>query len=440
VATNPLLVAHLYRRAGFGATNAQVASLSSQSWSELVTGLVNGLKASDPTGDKVPLPHLTTIPEANTPGYSYNGWDEFESLVTWWIERMVVTDTPLREKLVLLLHNQFPTSWEKVNWAYLMYVQNQLFRTLGPGNFQTLTTAIAQDPSMLIWLDTGTDHLVNPNLNFARELMERFTMGAGNYSETDVEQGARCFTGWQLDYTTGAFYINPYDHDNGTKVFLGHSGNFTGDDVVEIVTHHPASGPWVVSRIWSWLAYPVAPTNPTIVALAKGYAANLDMSSLIEAILNHPDFVSTQALTTLVKQPMEYVVSALRVLGLNTAALPSGSLFWYMGQLGQLPFAPPSVGGWGQNQFWLTTTAANSYLGFAQMLASYANLTKIEDNNGHPAQQIAAVQDLLAIASWSKQTYGALMSLATSLQGDGGSWPAQQLVTLALVSPEFMLN
>jgi uncharacterized protein (DUF1800 family) len=115
-------------------------------------------------------------------------------------------------------------------------------------------------------------------------------------------------------------------------------------------------------------------------------------------------------------------------------------LFWYLSQLGQLPFAPSSVGGWGQNQFWLTTTAANSHLGFAQMLASYANLTEIEDNNGRPAQQIAAVQDLLAIASWSKQTYGALLSLATSLQGDGGSWPAQQLVTLALVSPEFMLN
>jgi uncharacterized protein (DUF1800 family) len=134
------------------------------------------------------------------------------------------------------------------------------------------------------------------------------------------------------------------------------------------------------------------------------------------------------------------VASALRVLGLNTAALPDGSLGWNLGQLGQLPFAPPSVGGWGQNQFWLTTTAASSYLQLAQMLASYADLTTIEDLNGKPSQQVAAVAELLAVDKWSKQTYGSLVTLASALKQDGGSWPAQELVTLALVSPDFMLN
>lgn len=440
MATNPQLVAHLYRRAGFGVTNSELAALSKQSWSELVTGIMDGLKLPDTAGDKVLLPHLTTIPQSNTPGYVYNGWNEFVELVTWWIDRMVVTDTPLREKLVLLLHNQFPTSWEKVGYASLMYVQNQLFRTLGPGSFQTLTTAVAQDPSMLIWLDTGTDHRLMPNQNFARELMERFTMGIGHYSQEDVVQAARSFTGWQLDDTTGEFYINPYDHDNGVKTFLGHKGNLSGDDVIKIVTNSPSSPSWVVSRMWSWLAFPVSQTNPLVLKLAKRYAADLDMSNLLEAILNHPDFVSTKALNGLVKQPIEYVVSALRVLGLNTAALPSGSVLWSLQGLGQTPFAPPSVGGWGQNRYWLTTTASSSYLGLAQMLASYADLTAIEDLNGQPPGQIKAVRQLLAIDSWSKQTYGALASLAAALKEDGGSWPAQQLVTLALVSPEFMLN
>ena len=440
MATNPELVAHLYRRAGFGVTNSELAELSKQSWPELVAGLLDGLTARDVAGDKVPVPHLTTIPESNTPGYTYNGWNEFVELVTWWIARMVATSTPLREKLVLLLHNQFPTSWQKVGWASLMFAQNEIFRTLGPGNFQTLTTAVSQDPSMLIWLDTGTDHKIAPNENFARELMERFTMGAGHYTEEDVRESARCFTGWQLDYTTGEFYINPYDHDNGVKTFLGHTGNLSGDDVVAIVTNSKVSPSWVVSRMWSWLAFPVSQTNPVIDSLARAYARNLDMTMLLEGILNHPKFVSSQALNGLVKQPIEYVVSALKVLGLNTEALPQGSLFWYLGQLGQLPFSPPNVGGWGQNEYWLTTTAASTYLQFAQMLASYADLTTIEDENTHPGAQIAAVKELLAIQAWSEQTYSAMASLATQLSQDGGSWPAQQLVTLALVSPEFMLN
>jgi uncharacterized protein (DUF1800 family) len=300
--------------------------------------------------------------------------------------------------------------------------------------------AVAKDPAMLIWLDTGTDHRASPNANFARELMERFTMGAGHYSEKDVTEGARCFTGWQLDYTSGEFYMNPFDHDNGVKTFLGHKGNLSGEDVVRIVTTSKASPTWVVSRIWSWLAYPVLQTDPVISGLAKRYAANLDMTKLLEGILLHPRFVSAEALNGLVKQPIEYVVSTLRVLGLNTAALPNGTLFYYLSQLGQLPFAPPSVGGWGQNEFWLTTTAANSYLQFAQSLASYADLTTIEDLNGKPAEQIAAVQKLLGILKWSTKTYGAMSSLAAAYKEDGGAWPAQQLVTLALVSPEFMLN
>jgi uncharacterized protein (DUF1800 family) len=414
--------------------------MSKRSWSELVSELIEGLSARDAAGDRVPLPHLTTIPQANVPGYTFDAWNEFSELITWWIERMVVSDTPLREKLVLLLHCQFPTSFDKVGWASLMYAQNELFRRLGPGNFQELVTAVAQDPAMLIWLDTGTDHRHQPNENFARELMERFTMGAGHYTEEDVRQGARCFTGWQLDYTTGEFYINPYDHDNGVKTYLGHRGNLSGDDVIEIATHSAASPGWVVSRIWSWLAFPVTAKHPIVRGLSKAYARDLNMTRLLEAILLHPAFVSPEARGGLVKQPIEYVASALRVLGLNTAALPDGSLGWNLGQLGQLPFAPPSVGGWGQNQFWLTTTAASSYLQLAQMLASYADLTTIEDLNGKPSQQVAAVAELLAVDKWSKQTYGSLVTLASALKQDGGSWPAQELVTLALVSPDFMLN
>ncbi|MGO9560052.1 MAG: DUF1800 domain-containing protein [Acidimicrobiales bacterium] len=438
--TSPQLVSHLYRRAGFGATPEQVAELARQSWPELVEGLLAGLHEVDKAGSKVRLPHLTTIPEANVPGYQWNGYEEFVNLVTWWLERMVVSDTPLREKLTFLLHCQFPTSWEKVGWASLMHAQNQIFRTIGAGRFDTLTQVVAKDPSMLIWLDTGTDVKADPNENFARELMERFTMGAGNYTEWDVRTSAEAFTGWELDYTSGEFYENVYDHDNGIKHFLGHTGRFTGEEIVEIVCNTPASHRWITARMWSWLAYPIEPNSSIVAEVAASYAKTLQIEDLIGAILMHPAFRSPAAIGGLVKQPVEYVVGTLRLLGMNTAATPSGDLFYTLSNFGQLLFAPPSVGGWGFNQYWLSTSNANNFLAFAGNMSAYADLTAIADLSGNPTAQVKKIREILGIETWSSRTYAALMKLGTSLKSDSGTWPAQQLMTMALVSPDYLLN
>jgi len=440
VGTNPALVAHLYRRAGFGATQAEAEQLSERSWEELVGGLISGLSSPDPSGDAVPLPQLTSIPQANVPGYQYNGWQEYVNLVNWWLGRMVATSTPLREKLALLLHCQFPTSWTKVGWAYMMYVQNQIFRTLGPGSFETLTQAVAKDPAMLIWLDTATSHKDAPNQNFARELMERFTMGVGNYTQEDVVQGARCFTGWELDEQSGLFYFNPYDNDDGVKHFLGRTGRFTGEDIVSIVTNEPASHHWVVSRLWSWVGFPVEPSHPVVADLVHGYAKDLNLTNLFEAMLNHPAFVSPQAQQGLIKQPIELLVGALRTLGLTTAAFSSGDLAWLLGNIGQVPFTPPSVGGWGFNEYWQSTGAAAGYIQQASALAGVADLTALEDNDGRPADQVTAALSLIGQPQVSARTRAAVTSLALSMRSSNGSWPAQQLVTLALLSPEFAMN
>jgi uncharacterized protein (DUF1800 family) len=433
-------VAHLYRRAGFGATPAELRSLQKQSWSSLVGDLLAGLSRPDHGASKAQLPHLTSVPESNVPGYRWDGYGEFVDLVTWWVQRMILTETPLREKLALLLHCQFPTSWEKVGWAYMMYVQNQLFRNLGPGRFDTLTRAVAKDPAMLIWLDTGTDHKRVPNENFARELMERFTMGAGTFSEHDVRESARSFTGWQLDNLTGEFYENPYDHDNGVKHLLHHAGRFDGDDIVGIVTGTEASHRWVPARIWSWLAYPVVPSDPIVTELAAVYSKHLDMTALLSSILHHPQFTGTTAQQGLIKQPIEYVVGTMKLLNLTAAALPSGDLFNFLQSCGQLLFAPPSVGGWGQNEYWLSTSNSNTYLGFANYITQYADLTDVANLNGQPSAQVHQVRQMLGIASLSNQSYAAMMKLATGLKSDSGTWPARQLMSLALVSPEFLVN
>ena len=303
--------------------------------------LLAGLSEPDHSGSALELPHLTPLAQANVPGFSYDDYQEFIALSTWWIDRMIVTDTPLREKLVLLLHEQFPTSYQKVGYADLMYRQNELFRTLGPGSFEELTLAVAQDPAMLIWLDTGTDYKAHPNENFARELMERFTMGVGNYTEEDVRQSARAFTGWTLDYTTGDFFFNIYDHDSGEKRFLGKTGRWQGQDIINIVTHTTASSKWVVTRLWSWLAYPVTTEDPVVADLAHGYKKDLNVTNLLSAILHHPDFVSTRAMNGLVKQPVEYLVGTLRLLGLRTAAFSEGTLVYLLAALGQQLLRPP---------------------------------------------------------------------------------------------------
>jgi uncharacterized protein (DUF1800 family) len=431
--SNSNALAHLYRRAGFGATPAELEAAGKLGFEASVDKLLAGLTEADSAGSALELPHLTPLAQANIPGFSYDDYTEFIALSTWWIDRMIVTDTPLREKLVLLLHEQFPTSYQKVGYSELMYHQNELFRTLGPGSFDTLTQAVAKDPAMLIWLDTGTDHKAHPNENFARELMERFTMGVGNYTEEDVRHAARAFTGWTLDYTTGDFFFNVYDHDGGEKRFLGKTGRWQGQDIIDMATQTTTSSKWVVARFWSWLAYPVTTEDPVVADLAPGYKTDLNLTNLLGAILHHPSFASTRAMRGLVKQPIEYLVGTLRLLGLRTAAFSEGTLVYLLASLGQQPFVPLNVGGWGQNQYWLSTSASNNQLSLAWNVAQYADLTEILDLNGSPGAQVDAVKKLLAIDAWSDRTYRALWKTA-----DKGS--AQELLDMALVSPEYLIN
>jgi uncharacterized protein (DUF1800 family) len=426
-------LAHLFRRAGFGATPAEIEAAEKLGFEAAVDKLLAGLTEVDAAGSALGVPHLTPLAQANIPGFSYDDYTEFVALSTWWIDRMIVSDTPLREKLVLLLHEQFPTSYQKVGYADLMYRQNQLFRTLGAGSFDALTQAVAQDPAMLIWLDTGTDHKAHANENFARELMERFTMGVGNYTEDDVREAARAFTGWTLDYTTGDFFFNVYDHDGSEKRFLGKAGRWQGQDIIGIATHTTASAKWVVARFWSWLAFPVTTKDPVVAELARDYKKDLNVKNLLEAILHHPHFVSARARAGLVKQPIEYLVGTLRLLGLRTAAFSEGTLVWLLASLGQQPFVPLNVGGWGQNQYWLSTSASNNQLSLAWSVAQYADLTEIVDLNGSPGAQVDAVTKLLAVDAWSNRSYRALWKTADKAS-------AQELLVMALVSPEYLLN
>jgi len=433
-------VALLHRRLGFGATADELSSSVSAGYSATVRSLLAGLTQPDPGGDAVTLPTFTPLPTslaqlrtnvAARQAYFQQLRAETRALVVWWLARMVGTSTPAREKLTFLLHGHFPTAVSKVRYPQFMYGQNQLFRTAGPGDFAALAQAVAVDPAMLIWLDAASDLASDPNENFARELMERFTMGIGTYTEADVRAAAYCFTGWQLNLRTGKFSISALDHSSAPQTFLGHSGINSGQQVIELATSTTASSRYVPSAFWSHLAAPVTPTSKVALDLAPAYAADRSVAHLLQAIVEHPDFATTATLDGLIKQPVEYVVGALRALGVTAAEVQRlpGGLLPILAGLGQIPLDPPSVGGWDQNGYWLSTAAALVRWEFASALAHRADISAVAD--APKASRVDAAAQLLSVPTWSSAT-------AKGLARAAGNPP--ELVTLALVSPEYVRN
>ncbi len=272
----------MFRRAGFGALPRELTTAANAGYDATVSTLVAGLAAPDTAADAIVAPTFSpplsvadreSMDAASRRALARQLHEEFLELTTWWLSRMLVTSNPLKEKLTFLLHNQFPTAISKVRYPLYMYTQNQLFRTRGSGDFTALTQAVAQDPAMLIWLDAKSNKKSNPNENFARELMERFTMGVGTYTQADVRAASYCFTGWRLNPQTGAFEIQARQHSTAPQKFLGVSGVTSGQQVIDIVTHSDASSTFVPARFWSFLAYPVTPRDPVVADLAPGYAA-----------------------------------------------------------------------------------------------------------------------------------------------------------------------
>ncbi len=420
-------IAHLYRRLGFGATADELDVLTAAGYEAAVEGLL--APSSADRADSIPVPTFAPYakPPANPDAATRAALrkqraGEHKALVDYWMGRMVTTTHPLREKMTLFWHGHFATSIDKVVVPEFMFRQNQIFRTLGVGRFEDLTLAVAKDPAMLIWLDSNTNVKGRPNENFARELMELFTLGIGNYTEDDIKEAARCFTGWTLNRQTGSFIFAPARHDGGVKTLLGTTGPLTGDDVVHVASTSPPAQAFIAARIWSHLAYPVGPTDPVVRDLL-GW--NGDLQVLVRSVALHPAFRSPKAKAALVKQPIEWIVGVLRTLRVPY----DEKLVAIFGQLSQIPFAPPSVGGWPQNTYWLTTATALARLNFANRIAAMADLTGIAKAGRRDRSQLLA--SMLSVAAWSAPTSAAL---------DAASGDPQALLALALTTPEYVLN
>ncbi len=274
--------------------------------------------------------------------------------VLWWLDRMVRTSTPLRERMTLVWHDWFATSNEQVGSQRLMLEQNELFRSIGLGSFKGLAMRVAINPAMLIYLNGLNSSKEHPNENFARELMELFTMGAGNgYTERDIREQARALTGWTADWQDGygfkRFRFKSEYHDDAMKVVFGKAGPFNWKGAVRLAIEHPAHAPFFVQKLWSYFI-PVPPDPETQGALESLYkGSGHEIRPVVSAILRHPVLYEGPRMA---KSPAVYLAGMLRSLG---DRVQTEDFVWLSILSGQLLFYPPNVSGWNDAR-WLDTS------------------------------------------------------------------------------------
>jgi len=366
---NRVTAAHLANRAGFGATPETIVKLTGHYMGDIVDQLIN---ISDDAWN-LPPPEWVNEDSASrlSPADRKNqsaeerqkimqmqrrtARDELTSLRGWWFNQMLTTPNPLLEKLTLFWHGHFATSMEKVRHPYAMYLQNQTLRKYALGNWEKMLVAISRDPAMLIYLDNAQSNKQQPNENYARELMELFTLGEGHYSEDDVKAAARAFTGWSIERDRMEFRFREPMHDNNKKTFMGKSGNLDGEDIINRILKNPEAAPYICKKLWSFFAYENPPKR-VINELARILVQNqFEWKPVLRAMFTSEDFYSELALRTQIKSPVQWLVSSCRYLD---TPMPDPEVAAAICELlGQRLFAPPSVKGWDGGFTWITTAS-----------------------------------------------------------------------------------
>jgi hypothetical protein len=347
-------VALLVRRAGFGATAAELDRYAGLGIEGTLDELLHPERVDEDFDELL----------ASLSGHLID-LQNIEDVQTWWLYRMARTRRPLAEKMTLFWHGHFAVSNAKVANPQAMHNHLALLREHGLGSFRDLLMGVSRDPAMLIWLDGNTNRKGAPNENYGRELLELFTLGIGNYSEADVATAARAFTGWNLQ---GAeFFFNKNQHDAGLKTFLGQTGPFDGGDVVEAVVGQPATGERIGKKLFAFFAYP-NPEPPLLENLVRVYLdSGHDIRALVGAILRSDAFYSEQSRFGHIKSPVEFSVGAIRMLG---AQARERGLILALRQMGQDILNPPNVAGWAGGRAWINPTTLLERFNFAARLAS----------------------------------------------------------------------
>jgi uncharacterized protein (DUF1800 family) len=290
-------------------------------------------------------------------------------IVRLWLTRMIYTARPLEERMTFFWHDHFATSIEKIGESTLMRNQNDLFRKYALGSFRALCSEVARDPAMLFWLDNYLSVKEHANENFGRELLELFTLGRGNYTETDVQSAARSFTGWTLDLTTYpvVFKYDDSIHDHTSKTFLGFTGDLDGNDIIRIICSQEQHGRFMAAKLFSFFAYD-DPEPEVVDRFARIYLdGSNDVRATVRAILLSPEMYSSRAIWTKVKSPLDHVIGACRMLEVQDEITTSRL---ELSRQGQIPYGPPDVSGWPSGMTWITTTSLLSRMNLAKATAA----------------------------------------------------------------------
>ena len=436
------LIAHLMRRAGFGATRDQLDAYAAKGYEATTEELLNPGEERRMGDDLIRRfhPELSGMMGPNASGEN-------------WLFRMATTTTPLQEKMSLFWHGIFATGYPKVIHGKALSDQIRMFRRYGMGSFRTLLVELSRDPAMIIWLDNQDNHKDAINENYGRELLELFSMGVGNYTEQDIKECARSFTGWTIanreymelrsqrdsDWPYGRiswhFEFHPEDHDDGEKEFLGQRGCFNGEDVIDIICQQQATARFLSRHMYSFFVANEPPvpewpdTPPTdeqaIKQLSQAYMdSGYDITAMLRVLFNADFFKSRSTWYTKVKSPVELVAGVLRLTGEfdrpRREILDRQLQAVYMGQFLN---NPPSVEGWHEGTDWLDTGAVVERVNFATQQIGDENKPGVQtmiDNIAanvlgtlSPEQLVGACLDQMGAMSVSEDSYTVLMDFAS---------------------------
>ncbi|HZO26490.1 MAG TPA: DUF1800 domain-containing protein [Chloroflexota bacterium] len=368
------LMAHLLRRAGFGASREELEAYAARPYEEVVEELIHPERMPDLDDDVLAryYPHIGA--NIDNP-QSWNGR---------WIWRMVNSKRPLEEKMALFWHHVFATGWTKSEHTPTMVRHIDMLRRNGLANFRTLLIDLSRDPAMIYWLDNNENHAKSINENYGREILELFSMGIGNYTEQDIKECARAFTGWTFEHAIplypyghydSKFVYNEADHDNGVKTFLGHTGNFNGEDIVDIIARQEATARFISRHLYNFFvadeqqvpAWSVTdPVDPeAIKTLMKAFKdADADIRSVMRVLLNSDFFKAARF--TRVKAPIELVAGVIKLAGTHRDVEPGLTAFDAATRvMGQTLMDPPTVEGWHTGKEWIDGGTLTERVNFA---------------------------------------------------------------------------
>ena len=449
--------AHLLRRAGFAGPPSEVQALQKLGPHLAVERLLY-TSSDDNTGDNpFDLNALFLERQAG----SRNKIDPNAGLSGWWVHRLAHTSQPLKEKLALFWHGHFATESQKVDNPFAMQQQNELFRQRGLGRFSDLVLEVTKNPAMLRYLDNNRNVKGKPNENFARELMELFTLGVhGGYSERDVQESARAFTGWtfqtgnpnkpeeNMRFTNPSFVFNKKNFDDGVKTYLGASGKLTGEDVVRIVTSHPSTPKFIITKLWKFFVSDTISSSDLAELTALWTSSGGEIAVLLRAIFKSEVFYAKSNRHTLIKSPAEYAIGMLRSSSARLAPEQSLGIFNAMRVMGQTLFQPPNVKGWDGGSDWVSDTTLLNRLNLAGAVTQRRLPAQLQKDQAAPPSvltlpQGSSLQDtieLLGKTYLGEKPDGALLR-TMQLYADGKNTPevAKGLAYLVLASPQYHL-